>query len=444
MLQKLKTVSLSAAKQARKGAQQAKAAVRSKTAKSDDQYIVALDIGTEFVKALVGKVSKETGDITVIGVGRTHQSLSDMQAGAIADIASVVSNCDKALNDAETQAGVSARTAILGIAGELVKGTTTTVRVARKIPTKPLDIAEMEKIIARVQERAEGKAKTQLAWELGGKSVEVRLVNSALVSIEIDGYPVTNPIGFQGKDVVIQLYTAFAPLIHIGALEKTAQELDLDLLAVAAEPFAVARAVIGNNPNQNLSAILMDVGGGTTDIAVVNDGGVQGTKMFGIGGRAYTRAIERDLSVEFEQAELLKIGLSTNKVPSQKRPAIEAALGKTADTWLSGVELALAEFTKLDHLPHRLFLCGGGSSLDLLMDRLEQTDWYKALPFTRKPSVHYIRPEQIAGITDTTGLVEDHTYITALGLLRVGMDTLQFSGAGNSGLKDKLDRMLSV
>ena len=444
MLQKLKTVGLSAAKQARKGAQQAKAAVRSKTAKSDDQYIVALDIGTEFVKALVGKVSKETGDITVIGVGRTHQSLSDMQAGAIADIASVVSNCDKALNDAETQAGVSARTAILGIAGELVKGTTTTVRVARKVPTKPLDIAEMEKIIARVQERAEGKAKTQLAWELGGKSVEVRLVNSALVSIEIDGYPVTNPIGFQGKDVVIQLYTAFAPLIHIGALEKTAQELDLDLLAVAAEPFAVARAVIGNNPNQNLSAILMDVGGGTTDIAVVNDGGVQGTKMFGIGGRAYTRAIERDLSVEFEQAELLKIGLSTNKVPSQKRPAIEAALGKTADTWLSGVELALAEFTKLDHLPHRLFLCGGGSSLDLLMDRLEQTDWYKALPFTRKPSVHYIRPEQIAGITDTTGLVEDHTYITALGLLRVGMDTLQFTGAGNSGLKDKLDRMLSV
>ena len=444
MLQKLKTVGLSAAKQARKGAQQARAAVRSKTAKSDDQYIVALDIGTEFVKALVGKVSKETGDITVIGVGRTHQSLSDMQAGAIADIASVVSNCDKALNDAETQAGVSARTAILGIAGELVKGTTTTVRVARKIPTKPLDIAEMEKIIARVQERAEGKAKTQLAWELGGKSVEVRLVNSALVSIEIDGYPVTNPIGFQGKDVVIQLYTAFAPLIHIGALEKTAQELDLDLLAVAAEPFAVARAVIGNNPNQNLSAILMDVGGGTTDIAVVNDGGVQGTKMFGIGGRAYTRAIERDLSVEFEQAELLKIGLSTNKVPSQKRPAIEAALGKTADTWLSGVELALGEFTKLDHLPHRLFLCGGGSSLDLLMDRLEQTDWYKALPFTRKPSVHYIRPEQIAGITDSTGLVEDHTYITALGLLRVGMDTLQFSGAGNSGLKDKLDRMLSV
>jgi cell division protein FtsA len=366
-----------------------------------------------------------------------------MQAGAIADIAAVVDNCDKALNAAEEQAGATVRTAIIGIAGELVKGTTTTVRVARKQSNKPIDIAEMEKIINLVQERAENRAKQQLAWELGGKAVEVRLVNSALVSIEIDGYPVTNPIGFQGRDVVVQLYTAFAPMIHIGALEKTAQELDLDLLAVAAEPFAVARAVIGNNPNQTLNAILMDVGGGTTDIAVINDGGVQGTKMFGIGGRAYTRSVERDLSVDFDQAEALKVGLSTNQAPTQKRPAIEAALGKTADVWIGGIELALAEFTKLDHLPHRLFLCGGGSSLDLLMERLE-TDWYKQLPFTRKPSVHHIKPGQVAGIIDQTGDVTDHTFITAMGLLRVGMDTMQFSGSGSSSIRDKLDKMLST
>jgi cell division protein FtsA len=233
-------------------------------------------------------------------------------------------------------------------------------------------------------------------------------------------------------------------MIHIGALEKTAQELDLDLLAVAAEPFAVARAVIGNNPNQNLSAILMDVGGGTTDMAVINDGGVQGTKMFGIGGRAYTRAIERDLSVEFDQAEKLKVGLSTNQAPVSQRPAIEAALGKTADVWIGGIELALSEFTKLDHLPHRMFLCGGGSSLDLLMDRLEHTDWYKSLPFTRKPSVHYIRPDQVSGIRDTTGDVTDHTFITAMGLLRVGMDTRQFTGSDGGSIRDKIDKMLSV
>jgi cell division protein FtsA len=443
MLEKVKSAGLTAAQRARQGANLASTKLREKTGKADDQYLVALDIGTEFVKALIGKIDKENGTVQIIGVGRQHQGLSDMQAGAIADIAAVVENCDKALNQAEEQAGISVRTCIIGIAGELVKGTTTTIRVARKQSSKPLDIAEMEKVISLVQDRAQAKAKQQLAWELGGKEVEVRLVNSALVSIEIDGYPVTNPIGFQGKDIVIQLYTAFAPMIHIGALEKTAQELDLDLLAVAAEPFAVARAVIGNNVNQNLSAILMDVGGGTTDIAVVNDGGVQGTKMFGIGGRAYTRAVERDLGVEFDKAEELKIGLSTNKAPVAQRPAIEASLSKTADVWIGGIELALSEFTKLDHLPHRMFLCGGGSSLDLLMDRLEATEWYRSLPFTRKPSVHHIRPEQVAGMTDTTGDVTDHTLITAMGLLRVGMDTMQFGG--NSGsIRDKIDKMLSV
>jgi len=446
MLEKFKSAGKAVAKQAKAGAVKASSGVRAKAGKpgkASEQYLVALDIGTEFVKALIGRVGQAEGTVEIIGVGRAHQGLSDMQAGAIADIAAVVENCDKALHQAEEQAGVSVRTGIIGIAGELVKGTTTTVRVARKESTKPLDIAEMEKIINLVQDRAQTKAKEQLAWELGGKEVEVRLVNSALVSIEVDGYPVTNPIGFLGKDVVVQLYTAFAPMIHIGALEKTAQELDLDLLAVAAEPFAVARAVIGNNPNQSLSAILMDVGGGTTDIAVINDGGVQGTKMFGIGGRAYTHAVERDLGVDFDQAEELKVGLSTNKIPTAKRPAVEAALGKTADVWAGGVELALSEFTKLDHLPYRLFLCGGGSSLDLLMERLAATSWYKELPFTRKPTVHHIRPDQVAGIRDITGDVTDHTFITAMGLLRVGMDTMQFAGDSGS-IRDKLDKMLSI
>jgi cell division protein FtsA len=418
--------------------------VAKKTPADTAHYLVGLDIGTEYVKALIGKVTPE-GEIEIIGVGRAHQKLSDMQAGAVSDIGGVVENCDKALNEAEQQAGVSARSAIIGIAGELVKGTTTTVRVSRKQPDKALDMPEVERIIKLVQQRAEAKAKQQLAWELGGKNIDVRLVNSALVGIEIDGYPVTNPVGFQGRDVVVQLYTAFAPLIHIGALERVAEQLDLDLIAVAAEPFAVARSVVGDDQSAAMSAILMDVGGGTTDIAVINDGGVQGTKMFGIGGRAYTRGVERDLGVEFNLAEKLKVGLAADKVPAKQAAVVEKALTKTLDVWTSGVELALSEFTKLDHLPHKILLCGGGSSLDMLMDRLHDSSWYSSLPFTRKPTVQHIHPEQVVGITDKTGDVTDHTLITAMGLLRVGLDTLQYSGdGGGDSVKDKIDRILHV
>ena len=408
----------------------------------NDQYLVGLDIGTEFVKALIAKVNKDH-KIEIIGVGRAHQNLQNMQAGAISDIAAVVSTCDDALNQAEQQAGVSARSAVIGIAGELVKGTTTSVKCTRKNPTKPLDIIEVEQIIKLVQERAEQKAKQQLAWELGGKSVEIRLVNSALVSIDIDGYYVTNPIGFQGREVLVQLYTAFAPLIHIGALERTAQELDLDLLAVAAEPFAVSRSVIGDDPNASISAILMDVGGGTTDIAVINEGGVQGTKMFGIGGRAFTKSIERELSVSFEEAERLKLHLAIGTVPEEYLESVESSIAKTIDVWESGVELSLAEFNKVDHLPNLLLLCGGGSSLTPLMDKLNGTDWYRDLPFTKKPKIQHIHPDQVVGITDKTGIVNDHTFITAMGLLRVGSDTMfQQSNDDASSVRQKLDRML--
>lgn len=446
-LSKLKDLGVKTAQKAKEGATRASASIRERQANGsseNEQYIVALDIGTEYVKALVGQISADGDQIEIIGVGRQRQQVSDMQAGAIADIPSVVQNCDQALARAEEQAGVSVRSAVIGIAGELVKGTTTTIKVSRRQPTKPLDTDEMEKIIRLVQERAGEKAKQQLAWELGGKEVEIRLVNSALVGIEIDGYPVTNPIGFQGKDVVVQLYTAYAPLIHIGALERTAQELDLDLLAVAAEPFAVARSVIGNVSNSAFSAVLMDVGGGTTDIAVINDGGVQGTKMFGIGGRAYTRGVERDLGVEYDMAEKLKLGLSKGSVPKVQATAVEAALKKTLGVWTSGVELALGEFPKLDHLPHRILLCGGGSSLDMLMDTLQQSNWYSGLPFTRKPVVQHIKPEQVVGIHDATGQVRDHTFITAMGLLRVGLDTLHYAGSTGNTLKEKIDRILQT
>lgn len=409
--------------------------------KTDDQYIVGLDIGTEFVKALIAKITDK--GLEIVGVGKCHQQLTDMQAGAISDIAGVVANCDEALNQAEQQANVSARSAIIGIAGELVKGTTTTIRCTRKNSSKPLDAEEFDQIIALVQERAEAKAKKSLEWELGGKTIEIKLVNSAIVNIDIDGYLVTNPIGFQGKEILIQLYTAFAPLIHIGALEKTAQELDLDLLAVAAEPFAVARSIIGDDPNANTSAILMDIGGGTTDIAVINEGGVQGTQMFGIGGRAFTKSIERELDVSFASAEKLKLAVSNNNLTEKYRTGVIKAITQTVDVWESGVELALAEFNKLDHLPDTVLLCGGGASLDLVVDRLEEGDWYKDLPFTKRPKIHYIHPSDVSGIIDDTGEVNDHTYITAMGLLRVGMDTLfQQGNKTTTSLKDKIDKVL--
>ena len=418
--------------------------VKQRRSKSSDRYIVALDIGTENVKALIGKVVDD--GMEIVGVGRAHQNLSDMQAGAIADIAAVTANCNKALAEAEKAAGVSARAVVIGIAGELVKGTTINIKVQRKDTKKPLDIAEVERIVELVQKRAFERAKQQIALELGGKDIDIQLVNSALVRMEIDGYEVTNPVGFQGKEVQVQLYTAFAPLIHIGALEQVATQLDMDLLAVAAEPFAVARSVIGDSDDSTMSAVLMDVGGGTTDIAVLNEGGVQGTQMFGIGGRAFTKSIAKDIEVGFSEAEKLKLGLGDGTAPKQMTEKLEKALQKTVRVWRSGIELALSEYNNLEHLPHHILLCGGGSSLELLTKELESSDWYRKLPFARKPSIHYIKPEAVVGIVDSTNTLDDHTFVTAMGLLRVGLDTIaQNNELGEeASVKSRINRLLRI
>ncbi len=407
-----------------------------------DDTILALDIGTEYVKAVIARQSARSGELDVIGVGRARQAASNMYAGAVADIPAVVAVCERALNQAERMSGTTSKLTVVGIAGELVKGNTSTVRYRRKNGNKPLTEQEMALIIKRVQDRAGENARKEIADETNNPNVEVRLINSAIVSIAIDGYKISNPIGFKGTDVVIQFYTAFAPLVHISAIEKVCAELSLDLLAVAVEPFAVCRACLGDDLDGNFSGIVMDIGGGTTDIAVVDDGGVEGTKMFSIGGRSFTHQIAETLGVDFETAEKYKLAIKhPSKVPADVRDKMLLAIQRNLAVWLSGVAITLEEFNLPDMLPNKILLCGGGAGLGELQDVLATTDWFKGLPFSRRPIVHLVGSEDIPGINNQTKVSLDHSYVTALGLLRVALDTL----AGvpeESGLRSKLARLL--
>lgn len=409
-------------------------------ARRPDNVVLALDIGTEYVKAVIA-TQKKNG-LEVIGIGRARQSAGNVYAGAIADIPSVVEVCERALSQAEKMANVTSKLTVVGIAGELVKGNTSTVRYRRKNGNKPLTEQEMALIIKRVQDRAGAKAKQEISDETNNPNVEVRLINSAIVSISIDGYKISNPIGFKGTDVVIQFYTAFAPLVHISAIEKVCAELSLDLLAVAVEPFAVCRACLGDDLDSNFSAVVMDIGGGTTDIAVIDDGGVEGTKMFSIGGRSFTRQIAEALNVDFETAERYKLSIKNpTKVPADLKDRMKLAIQRNLAVWLSGVEITLDEFNLSEMLPNKILLCGGGAGLTELQEVLATTDWFKELPFSRRPVVHLVESSDVPGIENGTSVSLDYSYMTALGLLRVALDTLAGSPE-DSGIKSKLAKLL--
>lgn len=407
--------------------------------------ILALDIGTEFVKAILAKPSKK-GVLEILGVGKAKQADGNMHAGAVADIPAVVSVCEKALLQVEEQAGERAELTVVGIAGELIKGNTTTVNYSRKDPNRPITEDEMQEIIKKVQQKSGEVAKKTVALETGNNNVEVRLINSAIVSLTIDGYKISNPIGFKGSDIVIQFYTAFAPLIHVAAIEKVCAELNLDLLTLAVEPFAVCRACLGDDVESGFSSIVMDIGGGTTDVAVVEDGGVEGTKMFGIGGRSFTHQIAEALGVDFETAENYKLDYDTGKLDDRVKSKIETAISHNLSVWLTGVEVALEEFQEMGSLPRNVLLCGGGASLSLLQETLAVSDWYKTLPFSRRPVIHLMDVAELPDLNTDKLNVEgmsmlDHSFATALGLLRVGTDTLASAPEENK-LKAKISKLL--
>src|SRR5512134_145495 len=265
----------------------------------------ALDVGTEFAKALVFEIGDD-GHGTVRGVGRKRQGLSHMQSGTVADIAAVVDNCAVALQEAEEMAGFRPSQVVVGIAGELVKGFTTTHSQERKRPDQPISEAELQKLIDVVQREALREAERSITWETGLPNVDVRLVHAAVVGASIDGYALTNPVGFQGRHVKIAIFNAFAPLVHLGALQSVASQLDLELVGVVAEPYAVAR-VLGTEQVRQAGALFIDVGGGTTDLALVRQGGIEGTRMFALGGRAFTKSLADRLDLPFQRAEAIKV-----------------------------------------------------------------------------------------------------------------------------------------
>jgi cell division protein FtsA len=404
-----------------------------------EDIILALDIGTEYVKTVIAKQQKDK-TLEIIGVGKTRQNPNNMYAGAIADIPGVVATCERALSQAERQAKTICKLAVVGIAGELIKGNTATVRYRRKNGNKPISEQEMSLIIKRVQERAGEKARKEVALETGNPDVEVRLINSAIVSLSIDGYKVSNPIGFKGSDLSIQFYTAFAPLVHISAIEKVCAELNLDLLAVAVEPFAVCRACLGDDLESNFSAIVMDIGGGTTDIAVVDDGGVEGTKMFNIGGRSFTHQIATKLGTDFETAEVIKLGKG-HKLTSTEQRKFDKAISTNIEVWLGGVGLALEDFKNVELLPGKILLCGGGAGLVALQEALATADWWNDLPFARRPVVHLLDDVDIPGLKNATTIDLDYSFITAFGLLRVALDTLAGTEEG-TGLRARIAKLL--
>ena len=364
--------------------------------KSSNDAILALDLGTSSVKAVLARRGKE--NIEILGSGKAEQFSGSMHAGAITDIPTVTSVCEQAIGAAEKIAGVRAKKTVVGISGEFVKGKTSTIHYRRN-PEKPISEAEISLLLKKVQDKAKEAARVEIAVETMNPEADVRLINSSIVSVKIDGNEVNNPIGFRGSDLILKFYTAFAPLTQISAIEKVCAELSLDLISIAVEPFAICRAFL--EEKTDFSGILIDVGSGTTDIAIVKKGGIEGTRTLAMG----LDSLSKDFSV-----------------------------------WVDGLEISLDELSNDSSLPTNIILSGGGSKNSSLSEALALSDWYKNLNFVRRPLINLLEPKNIPGFSyDTESFELNEYYVTSLGLLKVASDILT---AEPTKLSEKLSRLL--
>lgn len=408
--------------------------------RTSDAHFLALDIGTDYVKALVCEAEGLKGRI--IGVGKKRQKLGDMQNGVVTDIASVIANCHSAIREAENMAGVTTRKMILGIAGELVKGATNTTTYIRRDASSKIDLSELKNIVHKVQWKAFDSVRSQLAYETGYNEIDVKLVNAAIVDVRIDGYRVTNPIGFQGKEVSLSIFNAFAPLVHFGALQTIAAEIDKELLAITAEPYALTRC-LGNEDGSQFGAIFIDVGSGTTDIAVVRNGAVDGTKMFTLGGRTFTKRLSQSLNISFKEAEDIKVAYCNDMLERQSHKIVREAMKTDADIWLSGVVLTLEEFEGIDVFPSKILLSGGGAHLPEIKEALESRDWVKSLPFARKPQITFLHPKMVTNISDETKIIKDQQDIIPMALANLALHILNEEQMLSKVLK-KVVRLMQI
>ncbi len=388
--------------------------LRSSVGEDSRPVFTALDIGTAYAKAIIIEVQDDVG--VVLGTGRHQQSYSHMSDGIVTDIPGVITNCNEALVKAEQSAGgIIAPATVIGIAGELVKGSSITITKQRQQATKPISPEELDSVISSAQQKLLKMAKERIAAETGYPNIEVRLTNAAVISVRIDGQTVSNPIGFRGRHFTLTLFSAFAPLMQLGALETVAQGLDLTLVTIVAEPYALARC-LSSNASADSGAIFIDIGGGTTDIALVRQGGIEETRMFALGGRTFTRRLASSKGLSIKDAEKLKLNYSNGLIKGSEREEIHNIFASEAQTWMDSVELLIDELAKGDLLPPAIYTVGGGSSLPDLRQRLEDFPWMERLPFSRQPIIETIQPGMVTSIADPNNLLKNAQDITPMAL----------------------------
>ena len=193
-----------------------------------------------------------------------------------------------------------------------------------------------------------------------------------------------------------------------------------------------------------MGAVFVDVGGGTTDVAVVRHGGIESTRMFALGGRSFTKRLATDLAMPLDEAERFKVAHTERRLAGEQSVMVHRSLTPTAEVLAQGVVLTLEEVAGEDQLPAGIYLAGGGAALPEVTEQLLAVKWMEFMPFTHTPTVQVLGPEDVQGVFDTTGLLVGPQDVTPMALARHAVSLEQEATDPLGGLMRRVLKTMKV
>ena len=398
----------------------------SKTAKvdyfDDKTNLVALDIGTEVLKSM--RFTMDAYGANIHKISRIQQQEHAMKSGIIRNLDTVLENCK--LSVTELTNGLEGedlpKKIVMGIAGEYIRGVSIVVNYKREENfEKEVTDKEQANILKKIKGQILEEGEENLAIRVGLTSEDIEILHITVTGLEIGGMPVQSLVGYTGKDVTINLYASFGPKTYVKALQKVAESLEMDLIGIVSQPFAVARAYSGSS-SQDFSGIFIDIGGGTTDIAVVENGNVLQTQMFAFGGRVFTKEIAKKLNIDYRHAEQRKVKYSEGELSKSMSEKVREIVFPISQLWMKTLKVAFESCDDVDSFPSHIYMCGGGALLPEIKESMLEFPWKKYLPFPVVPKIEAFTPEKLNNIVDKSGDLRNIYDITPSALAKFAYD----------------------
>ncbi len=373
-----------------------------------NSIVVGLDIGTSKVCAVVGEMGEQ--GVEIIGVG-THAS-EGLRKGVVINIESTVHSIKKAIEEAELMAGCEIHTVFAGIAGGHIKGFNSHGIVA----VKNKEVSQRD--LQRVLDAAKAVA-IPMDREL------LHILPQDFIIDDQDG--IKEPLGMSGVRLEAMVHIVTGSVTSAQNIVKCCNRSGLSVAEIVLEPLASAEAVL-REEERDLGVALVDMGGGTTDIAIFRDDAVKHTAVLGVGGSHVTGDIAAGLRARFVDAERIKQRFGCAKasmVAEDERVEVPGVAGKLATTVSRQILCEIIE-PRLDEtfgLVQREIAKGGFENLlaagvvltggaVLLPGAVEMAEQIFGMP------VRLGVPTHVGGLID---VVSSPIYATGAGLVLYGM-----------------------